>query len=867
MFNSRTKTALLNTLTEKMPVMLVATVPDILYSLGIFDLRWTALPKQLQKNILVSLCSGFQSGNILTRSKASTFLSLSNMGFSIEDSVNPEVDRFAAAVVNAVSKGKWIDELDKSYILSNLMQSLAKMGFAFSDGSRNSDSVSKHNPMIARLMRRITEYQTNFTSNELNTVLISLAEMKLLWRDLPGELRARLLRNLTEIKQTGSSSITLHSLQKLRAKWSDLPRGVQDVLLTYTLANKSESRVIAKAFYALGRLNFDITSTSPANREEIHQLAASVLTDTRLRDYQALSDLMLGLTCMGCKYATSPEYLRSAVERSLENNLSSLGDIAVANIIHSLGKMEFVWSNLSPRAVQAIDFSLNKHMPRFTEAHTVGSIMGLSKMGADMEDLSAALQFTVYNALATRMMNMYPQEMSNAINTLSRLNVQWVNFHPQLIASATSALYEKMPFMDCMEVSNTVYGLGRMEFKLNTVQQELRDTIEEAVQRVLSDEEAPPRFEQDGEEEKSYIAKQEQYKTHHVSNIVYSLGKCNAKWSDLSPGVKDALEASIPTCNPPINNQSLSMTLHGFVRMSTLWEDLSSPLRNHIMDVLGDPATFSERHALHTAQTLVALGKMGVEWDRLPSNNRVNLQQALVNSAHNFTAKNITHALNGLTYLNAQWVSLSEVTRLAITDTIDRTHSSMDVQKASFCGNALSMMTFDEPFDANVLSSHRNILKRLKLHEHQLEDEYNLALYLETLSARPETLALLHEIFGTPPDIKIPERANTQTSRDWLWDLLRVELGRLSDKYFLVKNCSALNSGAFHMQCAVYHESTFVAFIDKVTFQVWKVSVVEENEGSDLKLTKRARDKQFATEMAVTIHSERFKAKEGSSVE
>jgi hypothetical protein len=79
--------------------------------------------------------------------------------------------------------------------------------------------------------------------------------------------------------------------------------------------------------------------------------------------------------------------------------------------------MDIHWGNLSPKARLALDFSLNKHFPRFAEQPTVGAIIGLQKMGAKMSDLSADLQFTIYNALAMRMLNMYPQEVANGLSS------------------------------------------------------------------------------------------------------------------------------------------------------------------------------------------------------------------------------------------------------------------------------------------------------------------------------------------------------------------------------------------------------------------------------------------------------------------
>jgi hypothetical protein len=83
----------------------------------------------------------------------------------------------------------------------------------------------------------------------------------------------------------------------------------------------------------------------------------------------------------------------------------------------SLGKMDIQWEHLSPNARLALDFALNKHLPGFEEQPTVSAIISLQKMGVVMSDLSANLQFAVYNGLAMKMLNMYPQEVANGLSS------------------------------------------------------------------------------------------------------------------------------------------------------------------------------------------------------------------------------------------------------------------------------------------------------------------------------------------------------------------------------------------------------------------------------------------------------------------
>jgi hypothetical protein len=337
MFDNKEKKDLLEMMTRSIPQVTVMDTPDILFSINTLGLRWSLLSKDLQNVLLESLTAAFQDG-LKSQRKASAVISLKEMGFSVQDAHSSVVDKFAAVLVHSVHRGKWLEDLDKCHVLTNLCYSFAFMGFEFASGARLGDKAGRHNPLITALMARLAKGgRTDFTGGNINSILISFVEMKLRWADLSVELKDKIVSNLSRVPQDGNSGVTLHSLQKMGARWTDLSPQLQEVLFDYNVTNSAcDNRNVAKSFYALGKLKFDIhQNASEAGREKMYRMASNVLADHTFKEYVCMSDLMFGLANIGCRKNSMPSHLLAAVERCLETNLTQCGLLSVSIITHA----------------------------------------------------------------------------------------------------------------------------------------------------------------------------------------------------------------------------------------------------------------------------------------------------------------------------------------------------------------------------------------------------------------------------------------------------------------------------------------------------------------------------------------------------
>ena len=132
---------------------------------------------------------------------------------------------------------------------------------------------------------------------------------------------------------------------------------------------------------------------------------------------------LLGLSNQRARWGTLPTYLTEALSRALEINIKGMHEQEVSNCISGLGRLGAEWSCLTP---------------------------------AIRRSLGSAFVSTIGEG------DLPPRGLAMTVHGLGRMNADFTSLPSNFRSSIMSAIHKISPRVNSLEVSNILYGLGKM---------------------------------------------------------------------------------------------------------------------------------------------------------------------------------------------------------------------------------------------------------------------------------------------------------------------------------------------------------------------------------------------------------------------
>eukprot|EP01041_Mallomonas_annulata_P010699 gene10699-22338_t len=176
-----------------------------------------------------------------------------------------------------------------------------------------------------------------------------------------------------------------------------------------------------------------------------------------------------------------------------------------------------------------------------------------------------------------------------------------------------------------------------------------------------------------------------------ISTIVWSLGtlKLPTRNKDVAT-VCDLLLERLYINRYKITSEEMSMSLLGLARLGVR---LPSTTTGSFLEVV--PRVFPRMDGQQVANSIWALGKIGVEWESLSPDMRRAVSRAAVHNLGVMSPQGVSNTIHGMSNMRGKWTTLSPHFVEATTLAIKRCVGSMKEQEVSNCLSGLGRLGAD----------------------------------------------------------------------------------------------------------------------------------------------------------------------------
>ena len=126
------------------------------------------------------------------------------------------------------------------------------------------------------------------------------------------------------------------------------------------------------------------------------------------------------------------------------------------------------------------------------------------------------------------------------------MGFQWSELPEEVTVALEKQAVALFSSMIAQGLSNSVYGFGLMKLNWNTVSQELRTAVYEACISLCSARTIMPA-----------------HNAQAVTNIVYGLSECGAKWDEFPFKLQQSFLGAIVACSPHFKAVEISHLIYG----------------------------------------------------------------------------------------------------------------------------------------------------------------------------------------------------------------------------------------------------------------------------------------------------------------
>eukprot|EP00596_Hydrurales_sp_CCMP1899_P006793 CAMPEP_0119051996 /NCGR_PEP_ID=MMETSP1177-20130426/73436_1 /TAXON_ID=2985 /ORGANISM="Ochromonas sp, Strain CCMP1899" /LENGTH=1626 /DNA_ID=CAMNT_0007031409 /DNA_START=104 /DNA_END=4981 /DNA_ORIENTATION=- len=441
---------------------------------------------------------------------------------------------------------------------------------------------------------------------------------------------------------------------KISVKSKDNMQVVVDLLLKQLdySQHSMTSNEMALALVGLGRLGLKSPSGTGGSGTAYSSSFLEALSRTLISmDSMQVANCMWALGKYGIRWDSLTVNVQKAYQQAIIRVAFKMNSMAVANTIHGLSHQRAQWKLLSPRLRDSLCKALEARIEGMHEQEVSNCISGLGRLGAEWSDLTPTVRGLLGDAFSRTLRDIPPRGLAMSIHGFGRMNTNFVSLPLNIQSSIMRAVQKISSHSNSLEVSNILYGLGKMGAIMS-----INDGGNGAnISRFLI-----PGFE---------------VRDISAGELDSSLtGRGSGNGSIGTVGVSEkARESLLEAFNREgwmMNAQGIANSLWGLMLTNAQWSSFSSDLKNTVISaVRRELATVSEQEL---SNTLYALGKIGMKYDAFPAHTHMGLLHTIENRIVLMSPDGIIMTLLGLGKLGVKWGSMPIGLKSAFSGVIEK---------------------------------------------------------------------------------------------------------------------------------------------------------------------------------------------------
>ena len=326
-------------------------------------------------------------------------------------------------------------------------------------------------------------------------------------------------------------------------------------------------------------------------------------------------------------------------------------------------------------------------------------ISGLGRLGAEWSELSATIRRSLGDAFVCTIGedDLPPRGLAMSVHGLGRMNANFASLPSNFRTSMMSAIHNISPLINSLEVSNILYGLGKMGtcFSMDEVNKGKQAAAKSVSSSSSSRNKVPfaiPGLVMKGvssEELDLSIAGQ---KRPTPSPLTGSPGRGFKADSEVVMGMsrkaRESLLEAFTREAWQMNAQGVANSLWGLMLMDSYWWILSPTLQSTALKVVNREVSRMTEQEL--CNTIYALGRLGLRWSDLPSEARESILLAVEERSTIMAPPGVVMTLLGLGRMGLLWEDLSAPLVTALNCCIERVLQSTSERTLSGLIHALA---------------------------------------------------------------------------------------------------------------------------------------------------------------------------------
>lgn len=539
-------------------------------------------------------------------------------------------------------------------------------------------------------------------AQSLSSCLSSLHRLGALWSDMPPALQSAVEESLPGLEGSseqavanvlwalGSMDAQLAHLDNPTAVLACMDRSVRRVCPSFT------AQGLSNCLLGLAKLGVQQRDLSAETWSALQQACCDRSKSSLGRmDPRAVSNVVWSLGVMQTRWSTpdiakqrpgDPTLMRVEMGESLttavERTLAVMTEQGLSMTLLGLAKMKVNAADLSTRTRQKIFSAIegvSGSMAGQGISNCLWSLHGLGFSWRGEDDATApsvpvSVQQALFAALVREAAHLPPPTVSLCWNSFAKLGCVYQDLPAPVLEVLEASLESTCDQMTVREVSNTVYGLGKMNRQFRHMPPRAQMALLRGLERTF-----PEMDEQE------------------VGIALWGLGgQMGLSFPRMSPELQAHFTRHIVRLQPQLTCQSLTALFQGLSKVGDIqWSDLPSPLRTALLEGLetvladngpsrgdhegnGESALWIEKLKL-VGNVMYSAGRLQLSWeDELKPATRAQVLAAIARVNFRRGSERLVgqqlepvlHAVNGMARLKMTWSQLGDDVRTVILDSL-----------------------------------------------------------------------------------------------------------------------------------------------------------------------------------------------------
>ena len=396
----------------------------------------------------------------------------------------------------------------------------------------------------------------------------------------------------------------------------------------------------------------------------------------------------IGLSNQRARWSTLPSYLTESLIRALENNIKDMQEQEVSNCISGLGRLGAEWIDLTPAIRRSLGdaFVLIARAGSLPPRGLAMSIHGLGRMNADFASLPSNFQTSIMAAIYKISPRVNSLEVSNMLYGLGKMGTSFtideVNMSKEAAASASSSssigsLPFAIPGLAMKGVSSEELDLS-IAGRVKGTSPLLKGSPGRGFK---ADSEIAVGMSRKARESLLDAFRREalQMNNQGITNSLWGLMLMDAHWLILSPTLQDIVFKVLQREAERMTEQELCNSIYALGRLGVRWTDIPVETRTSI--VLAAEGTSTVMAPAGVVMTLLGLGRMSLTWGEMSLSLIDALSVAIERVLQSASERTLSGLVHALATVGAQWGDLSPALQLAILSGISKGEAANQEQQ------------------------------------------------------------------------------------------------------------------------------------------------------------------------------------------